>query len=253
MSTTPNIEINKKNDSKMIALALVNALLVLLGGVDGKDAWGVSRSELTDKEGDLEIRSVACPSKAIFLSASSSAVNQLYDYRARGFWLSDEDMNEMIGNRDWNGKTFDVIQRRGGKVQWSGRVIVWNVRGRLAYGRRYRGAKSGQWDLRDRIELKSCEDKATFMCPSGYGAVSENLGGTGKVWAQPHPDSTRTIYDCASICDERQDCTGFEFAEGDSETGACGTYTGGDGNLLKDEGRLDSDSNWRSCIKFSQD
>ena len=90
------------------------------------------------------------------------------------------------------------------------------------------------------------------LCPSGYDAVSENLDGTGKEWAQPHQDSSRTIYDCASICDERQDCTGFEFAEGDSETGACGTYTGGDGNLLKDEGRLDSDSNWRSCIKFSQ-
>merc|ERR1711872_656701 len=83
----------------MIALALVNALLVLLGGVNGKDAWGVSRSELTEKEGDLAIR-LACPSKAIFLSARF-----LYDYGARGFWLSEEDMNEMIGNRDWNGKT----------------------------------------------------------------------------------------------------------------------------------------------------
>ena len=90
------------------------------------------------------------------------------------------------------------------------------------------------------------------LCPSGYDAVSENLDGTGKEWAQPHPDSSRTIYDCASICDERQDCTGFEFAEGVSDTGACGTYTGGDGNRLKDEGRLDSDSNWRSCIKSSQ-
>ena len=40
----------------MIALALVNVLLVLGGGVNGKDAWGVSRSELTDKEGDLAIR-----------------------------------------------------------------------------------------------------------------------------------------------------------------------------------------------------
>ena len=80
-------------------------------------------------------------------------------------------MNEMIGNRDWNGKTFDVIQRRGGKVQWSGRVIVWKVRGRhhsSAYGKRYRGAKSGQWDLRDRIELKSCEDKG-----KNYNNVSD--------------------------------------------------------------------------------
>ena len=49
------ITLFQKNDSKMIALALVNALLVLVGGVDGKDAWGVSRSELTEKEGDLAI------------------------------------------------------------------------------------------------------------------------------------------------------------------------------------------------------
>ena len=89
---------------------------------------------------------------------------------------------------------------------------------------------------------------ATSICPSGYYAVSEDLDGTGKEWAQPHPDSSRTIDDCASICDERQGCTGFEFAEGDSETGSCGTYTGGHENRQNDAGRLDSDSNWRSCI-----
>ena len=94
-----------------------------------------------------------------------------------------------------------------------------------------------------------------FTCPSGYDAVSEDLGGTGQEWAQPNPDSSRTISDCASICDERQGCTGFEFAEGDFWIiGSCGTYTGGDGNKLDDDGRLrlDSASAWRSCIKSSQ-
>ena len=96
------------------------------------------------------------------------------------------------------------------------------------------------------------EFSATFKCPSGYDAVSEDLNGTGKKWARPHQDSSRTINDCASICDERQGCTGFEFAEGGSTTGACGTYTGGNGNMLNDDGRLNSHSDWRSCINSSQ-
>ena len=50
------ITLFQKNDSKMIAFALVNALLVLGVGVNGKGALGVSRSELTDKEGDRAIR-----------------------------------------------------------------------------------------------------------------------------------------------------------------------------------------------------
>ena len=46
------ITLFQKNDSKMIALALVNALLLLVVGVNGK----LERSELTDKKADLAIR-----------------------------------------------------------------------------------------------------------------------------------------------------------------------------------------------------
>jgi len=69
------------------------------------------------------------------------------------------------------------------------------------------------------------------------------------LWAQPHPDSGRTIDDCSKICDDREGCTGFEFAVGNQETGACGTYTSGDANKQNDENRLDPNSNWRSCMK----
>ena len=85
------------------------------------------------------------------------------------------------------------------------------------------------------------------MCPSGYISISENLDGSGKLFALP--DKSRTIDGCAGICTDRQGCTGFEFATGSSETGACGTYTGGDDNKMNDENRLSSDCSWRSCIK----
>ena len=73
---------------------------------------------------------------------------------------------------------------------------------------------------------------------------------SGKEWSQPHPSASRTIQECADICNQRSGCTGFEYAEGESEHGACGTYTGWGGtNKQKDEKRLAKNSNWRSCVK----
>jgi len=92
------------------------------------------------------------------------------------------------------------------------------------------------------------EDTPTTICPAGYSAIDQNLDGTGKVWSQPHPDASRTIEDCAAICNDRSGCTGFEFAAGPSEHGACGTYTGGSSNIRGDEGRTSVGSNWRSCM-----
>ena len=97
--------------------------------------------------------------------------------------------------------------------------------------------------------IKVTFSKHEHICPKGYTAVSNNLDGKGKLWSKPHPDRSRTIYDCARNCDLRNGCTGFEYAEGASETGACGTYTGGNSNVQKDEKRLMKGSNWRSCQK----
>merc|ERR1711966_379633 len=90
---------------------------------------------------------------------------------------------------------------------------------------------------------------APLICPAGYTAIQYNLDGTGKVWSQPHPEPSRTVAACGHICDARTGCTGFEYAEGPSEHGACGTYTGGQDNVHADEGRLNEGSNWRSCLK----
>jgi len=60
----------------------------------------------------------------------------------------------------------------------------------------------------------------------------------------------RTIFDCADICDSREGCTGFEFAEGIDK--ACSTYTGGQVNIQNEENRLLDTSTWISCIKHEQ-
>jgi len=93
--------------------------------------------------------------------------------------------------------------------------------------------------------------RSSPICPSGYEAVSVNLDGKGKLWAHPHPDSSRTIQDCANICNWRNGCTGFEYAEGPRSHGGCGTYTGGTSNYRQDENRLALESNWRSCMKVN--
>merc|ERR1719174_2592498 len=71
------------------------------------------------------------------------------------------------------------------------------------------------------------------FCPDGYYSVAQNLDGSGKKWSQPHPDPNRSMDECAAICDSRHGCTGYEYAEGPKEHGACGTYTGGNSNIKK--------------------
>jgi len=100
-----------------------------------------------------------------------------------------------------------------------------------------------------RTRLVAAAKASDATCPAGYQGIPNNLDGEGKEWAQPHPDSSRTAEECASICNAREGCTSFEYAKGASETGACGTYTGGDSNVFSDENRLDAGSNWISCVK----
>jgi hypothetical protein len=84
----------------------------------------------------------------------------------------------------------------------------------------------------------------TPTCPDGYDAIDENLDGEGKEWS--NHDASRTIEDCAQICDERSGCTAFEYKTGGF--GSCGTYTAGTDNIQDDEDRTDPSSTWRSCV-----
>ena len=87
------------------------------------------------------------------------------------------------------------------------------------------------------------------ICPKGYYSIAENLDGAGKTWVQPHPDPTRTLLDCAEICNDTTGCTSFEYAKGPDDHGACGWYNGGDSNIKANENRTQANSNWYSCMK----
>ena len=76
---------------------------------------------------------------------------------------------------------------------------------------------------------------------------SEDLHGDGKTFHGI--DSSRTIEDCAEVCNAREGCTGFEYAESGIKQGQCATYTGGENNIRKDENRNAEFSIWRSCLK----
>ena len=97
------------------------------------------------------------------------------NYIGKYFIFHEEDMNEMVGNSNWDGKTFDVIQSRRieGRI-WTGRVIVWKADRSTCFtqacflkkharGRKESGATNGNWRPKDKIELKSCVDKITCM------------------------------------------------------------------------------------------
>ena len=64
----------------------------------------------------------------------------------------------MVGNEDWNGEKFKVIQK--GSHSWSGTVIVWKGDSKSgAHGRWDWKSKPGQWASGDNIELMSCADE----------------------------------------------------------------------------------------------
>merc|ERR1712038_1502703 len=95
------------------------------------------------------------------------------------------------------------------------------------------------------------------FCPSDYYAITWNLEMKGEEW---HPAETiETIFDaCTAHCNERHGCTSFEYgpvseAWGQYNAGdyACATFTDGDGNLANNDGRLNFESKWRSCMKSS--
>ena len=88
------------------------------------------------------------------------------------------------------------------------------------------------------------------ICPLGYTPINENLSGSGMLWALPNPDPSRTLQQCADICNNRSGCTSFEYANGPHQQGGCGTYTGGDSNIDKNVNRCGSGSNWISFQFF---
>ena len=89
-----------------------------------------------------------------------------YGDTGKYFYFYEKDFNKIVGNGDWHGEKFQLIQE--GSQSWSGQVIVWkcnskecseNEVGVVGVGRRDSGSNSGQWAPRDSFALKTCLDK----------------------------------------------------------------------------------------------
>ena len=78
------------------------------------------------------------------------------------FVFDENDFTKMVGEKDWNAKTYEVIQQ--GSKNWTGTIIIWNKGPYGSHGRRHSGgpkddlkkAKAGDWAQGDTIQLKSC-------------------------------------------------------------------------------------------------
>ena len=70
------------------------------------------------------------------------------------FFFSKEDMDSMLGEDNWSGKKYVVIQE--GSQHWTGEVVIWKNNNGI-HGRRNTGAANGQWASGDTISLSSCK------------------------------------------------------------------------------------------------
>ena len=82
-----------------------------------------------------------------------------------------------------------------------------------------------------------------ISCGDGYTFSTKDLDGEGKQFSNPGEG----IENCMDACNNRGDCTSFEYNHGGEEGFKCGTYSGGDSNLNdQDDTQL---STWTTCVK----
>ena len=82
----------------------------------------------------------------------------------RYFTFSEEEMNQMLGTRDWDQKKIKVVQK--GSRSWVGEVKIYNNNNYMfsqwltgewrIYGERATGGADWQWKAGDSIHLSSC-------------------------------------------------------------------------------------------------
>ena len=72
------------------------------------------------------------------------------------FFFDATDFTKMVGETDWDDKTYEVIKR--GCNSWTGMIRVWDgSTGKYGLaGRRDAGQAAGQWAQGDTILLKAC-------------------------------------------------------------------------------------------------
>lgn len=73
------------------------------------------------------------------------------------FFFDPDEFRALVGeftSKTWLGKTFYVVQYRGGERMWSGGVVV-NRAGASCFGKRTEGEEYGQWQVGD-VLLPGC-------------------------------------------------------------------------------------------------
>ena len=72
------------------------------------------------------------------------------------FYFEEDAFTEVVGNADWDGKIFDIMQT--GSQDWTGPVKVWKGTSSNggAHGRRSIGEVPDQWEAEDIIVMGSC-------------------------------------------------------------------------------------------------
>ena len=80
--------------------------------------------------------------------------------KSKYFYFDENDFTKMVGETDWKGKRYDVIQ--GGSKSWTGTIMVkddtWGV-----HGMKDSSAIEGDWAQGDRIQLKSCVESGILL------------------------------------------------------------------------------------------
>ena len=95
-------------------------------------------------------------------TALCATVSVLHTYHPRDgdngkyFIFDKNDFTKMVGETDWNNKTYEVIQR--GSTSWTGTIRVWDGSTGIygLAGRRDAGPAAGHWARGDTIQLKAC-------------------------------------------------------------------------------------------------
>ena len=95
-----------------------------------------------------------CPKVNVLHTKHSSGDNGRY------FFFSKEEFSKLVGDDNWNGQEFEIVQY--GSHSWRGKVKVWSVASG-SHGRKVDGVANGDWKKDDTIMLQTCSKEGKIL------------------------------------------------------------------------------------------
>ena len=95
-----------------------------------------------------------CPKVNVLHTKHSSGDNGRY------FFFSKEEFSKLVGDDNWNGQEFEIVQY--GSHSWRGKVKVWSVASG-SHGRKVDGDANGDWKKDDTIMLQTCSKEGKIL------------------------------------------------------------------------------------------